>query len=147
MHGVLDKQITKKMTNGNPLTGSGTNNNGNDRLDLLIDQIGRLTEQIAQSNMAIAHGFAESRANIEKLGEKIDSGFAESRANIEKLGEKIDSGFAQTSANIERLGERLEAKIDRLVVVTDRQAETVAKQAQTVDRLSLMLEQLLSNSQ
>ncbi len=28
-------------------------NNGGDRLDLLVDQIGRLTEQIAQSNLAI----------------------------------------------------------------------------------------------
>ena len=86
------------MANNNPSAGSGTNNNGSDRLDLLVDQIGRLTEQIAQSNIAIATGFAETRANIERLGEKIDSGFAETRANIEKPGEKIDNGFPELKA-------------------------------------------------
>ena len=44
------------MTNGN---------NGGDRLDLLVDQIGRLTEQVAQTS-----------ANIDKIGERIDRGFS-----------------------------------------------------------------------
>ena len=109
------------MTNGS---------NGGDRLDLLTDQIGRLTEQIAQSNLAIANGFAETRANIEKLGEKIDSGFSELKAISQAQHEEIN----------------------RLVEVTDRQAktvdkltDTVARQAETTAQQAKMLEQLLSS--
>ncbi len=103
------------MTNGN---------NGGDRLDLLTDQIGRLTEQIAQSNLAIANGFAETRASIEKLGEKIDSGFSELKV----------------------ISQAQQQDINRLVEVTDRQAQMVDRQAQTVDRLALMLERILGDS-
>ncbi|NJL89439.1 MAG: hypothetical protein HC916_06265 [Coleofasciculaceae cyanobacterium SM2_1_6] len=97
------------------MTTTNGNNNGTDRLDLLTDQIGRLTEQIAQSNIAIAAGFAQTSANIDKLGEKIDNGFFELKA----------------------IAQAQQQDINRLVTVTDRQT-------QTVDRLSLMLERLLS---
>ena len=84
-------------------------NNGTDRLDLLTDQIGRLTEQIAQSNITITNGFAETRANIEKLGEKIDK-------------------LADTTA-------RQEQDINRLVAVTDRQTQTVDRLSLMLERL------------
>ncbi len=102
------------MTNGS---------NGGDRLDLLTDQISRLTEQIAQSNIAIANGFAETRASIEKLGEKIDSVFSELKV----------------------ITQAQQQDINRLVEVTDRQAQMVDRQAQTVDRLALMLERILGD--
>ncbi len=109
------------MTNGS---------NGGDRLDLLTDQISRLTEQVAQSNIAIANGFAETRASIEKLGEKIDSGFSEL---------KVISQAQQQDIN------RLVEVTDRQAQMVDRQAQTVDKQAQTVDRLALMLERILGD--
>ena len=102
------------MTNGN---------NGSDRLDLLTDQIGRLTEQIAHSNIAIANGFAETRANIEKLGEKIDSGFSELKA----------------------ISQAQQQDINRLVEVTDRQAKTVDKLVEVTDRQAKILDRLLGD--
>lgn len=95
------------MTNGN---------NGSDRLNLLVDQIGRLTEQIAASNIMIANGFAETRTIIE-------------------------NGFSE----LKTIAQAQQHDINRLVEVTDRQAKTVEKQAETVDRLALMLEQVLGD--
>ncbi len=89
------------------------NNNGTDRLDLLTDQIGRLTEQVAQTNLSIASGFAETRANIEKLGEKIDSGFAE----------------------LKTIAQAQQQDINRLVGVVDKLADTTAQQAKILERL------------
>ena len=74
-------------------------NNGSDRLDLLIDQIGILTELVT-------------------------------------------TGFSE----LKTIAQAQQQDINRLVEVTDRQAKTVAKQAQTVDRLALMLERVLSDS-
>jgi methyl-accepting chemotaxis protein len=94
-----------------------------------------LTEQIAQSNLSIANDFAETRA-----------GFAESRANIEKLGEKIDSGFSELKAIAQAQQheiDRIASSIDRLAETVASQAKTVDKQAQTVDRLALLLERVL----
>ena len=132
------------MTNGNPSAGSGTNN-GSDRLDLLTDQIGRLTEQIAQSNITIVNGFAETRANIEKLGEKIDSGFSELKAIAQSQQQDINRLVEVTDKLVDTTA-RQEQDINRLVEVTDRQAKMVDRQAQTVDCLALMLEKLMSDS-
>ncbi|NJL89551.1 MAG: hypothetical protein HC916_06915 [Coleofasciculaceae cyanobacterium SM2_1_6] len=101
------------MTNGN------NDHNGSDRIDLLIDQMGILTELVTT-------GFSElktiSQAQQQEIG-RIASA-------IDKLAETVASQAETTAKQAE---------------TTAKQAETTAKQAQTVDRLSLMLERLLSD--
>jgi hypothetical protein len=53
---------------------------------------------------------ANTTANIDKLGEKVDRVTANTTANIDKLGEKVDRVTANTTTNIDRLGE----KVDRV---------------------------------
>ena len=58
------------------------------------------------------------------------------------LTELVTTGFSE----LKTIAQAQQQDINRLVEVADRQSETVAKQAQTVDRLALMLERVLSNS-
>jgi ABC-type transporter Mla subunit MlaD len=95
------------------------NNNGTDRIDLLMDQMARLTELVTT-------GFTELKTIAQSQHQ-----------DINRLVGVVDK-LADTTAQQQQ-------DINRLVEVTDRQANTVDKLAETTAQQAKMLEQLLSS--
>ncbi len=96
------------MTNGN---------NGGDRLDLLIDQIGILTELVTTGFSELKNGLSE----------------------IKVIAQAQQKEMERIASSIDKLAETVASQSETAI----KQADTVAKQAQTVDRLALMLERVL----
>jgi ABC-type transporter Mla subunit MlaD len=118
------------MTNGHNGSVGVAFPSGN-RLDLLIDQIGILTELVTTGFSELKNGLSEIKIIAQSQ-----------QQDINRLVEVTDK-LVDTTARQQQDITRQQQDINRLVEVTDRQAETVAKQAQTVDRLALLLERVL----
>jgi methyl-accepting chemotaxis protein len=108
-----------------------TQNNGNhsnpDRLDILVDQVGRLTEVVTVGFSEMREGISEMREGISEMREGISEmreGISEMRQGISDLRESVTAGFQE----LKSISERQEQNISRL-------ADTVARQAEIVEML------------
>jgi hypothetical protein len=93
-----------------------------DRLDVLIEQIGRLTE-------AVTVGFQDSRVEASEVRAALTEGFENSRADAAAIRADMTAGFAD-----------IKETIAQQAIVVERQYETARLQAESVARLIQLLD-------
>ena len=116
--------------------------NSNDKLDILIDQVGRFTEGITvfqlamtQASEAFRADLADFRESNTKASEEFRAELAEMKASLLQQTQLIQSQTQLIQGQNERL--------DRLEETTKRQAATAEQQAETSIRLVGIVEALL----
>jgi methyl-accepting chemotaxis protein len=104
---------------------------GNGKLDILIDQVGRLTE-----------GLTEFRADIVDMRELVREQLALTQAQGERIDRLVEQGEAQ-GKRIDRLTEVVERQaeaVEQQVEVAKHQAATAERQMQVSERLAATVE-------
>lgn len=106
-----------------------------DKIDILNDQIGRLTEVVTYGFVELKEGFSELRQGFSELREgftEIRLEMAEIRETARQQGENIEKQtesikqqaelIRQNNESINQLSKTRDAQIDKLVEVVNRQA-------------------------
>ena len=109
--------------------------NSNDKLDILIDQVGRFTEGITEFQLAMTQASEAFRTDLADLRESNTKASEEFRAELAEM----KASLVEQTALIRSQNERL----DRLEETTKRQAATAEQQAETSIRLVGIVEALL----
>jgi uncharacterized coiled-coil DUF342 family protein len=91
------------------------------KLEALVDQVGRLSEEMTAFRLSMENGFAEMRAEIKE-------GFAEMRTEIKE-------GFAEMRTEIKEGFAETRASFSEIRAITQQQAEVARIQAQNVAEL------------
>jgi archaellum component FlaC len=114
------------------------------KLDILSDQIGRLTEAVTGLGLASS----EQRQSLELLAQVtrqqsdrlnlIDGRLDRLTVITERQGERLDQLTAITSTQNDRL-DRIEERLDLMVGTVERQAQTAQAQQQSIEQLAQMM--------
>jgi predicted transcriptional regulator len=96
-----------------------------DRLEILIEQIGRLTEAVTQSRI-------EGNEYLERLTETMTQSRIEGNERLDRLTEAITQSHTE-----------MNQRFDRLTEVSARQAATAERQEQNISRLVNVVEALI----
>jgi archaellum component FlaC len=114
------------------------------KLDILSDQIGRLTEAVTGLSLASS----EQRHSLELLAQVtrqqsdhlnlIDGRLDRLTVITERQGERLDQLTAITSTQNDRL-DRIEERLNLMVGTVGRQAQTAQTQQQSIEQLAQMM--------
>ena len=95
-----------------------------DRIDLLIDQVGRLTEGLTEFRTVITESMTEFRTDL-----------AEFRSSMEQSMTEFRTDLAEFRTAMEQSVNEFRADLDEIKLTTKQQAETAASQAETTAKL------------
>jgi DNA anti-recombination protein RmuC len=104
--------------------------NIDEKIEILIDQVGRMTEGITESRLEIiemrtsmAEGFAETRTSMAEgfaeMRTEMKAGFAEMRTEMKAGFAEMRASTAEGFARLIAVSERQERNIDRLVGIVE----------------------------
>ncbi len=109
--------------------------NGSDqKLDILIDQVGRLTEGLTEIRVTIQDQAEITRRQSESIDRQ--------SASIDRLFEGMDELKIMVREQSEAT-KRLVGVSERQAATLDRQTESIDRQVQTTDRLARIVETLI----
>ncbi|KAM3094277.1 hypothetical protein ACKFKF_27805 [Phormidesmis sp. 146-12] len=116
------------------------------KIDILIDQVGRLTEVVTYGFVEIKEANRQLGIKLDQLGDRIEqtiAGIKETNVNIKETNANIKEtnvNIKETNANIKETN----TKLDEAARVRDRQIDRLVG---IVDRQSMMLEEILRREQ
>ncbi|KAM3108313.1 hypothetical protein ACKFKH_12185 [Phormidesmis sp. 146-20] len=116
------------------------------KIDILIDQVGRLTEVVTYGFVEIKEANRQLGIKLDQLGDRIEqtiAGIEETNVNIKETNANIK----ETNANIKETNNSIKetnTKLDEAARVRDRQIDRLVG---IVDRQSMMLEEILRREQ
>ncbi|KAM3094577.1 hypothetical protein ACKFKG_16040 [Phormidesmis sp. 146-35] len=109
------------------------------KIDILIDQVGRLTEVVTYGFVEIKEANRQLGIKLDQLGDRIEqtiAGIEETNVNIKETNANIketNNSIKETNTKLDEAARVRDRQIDRLVGIVDRQ--------------SMMLEEILRREQ
>jgi methyl-accepting chemotaxis protein len=132
----------------NPMSTNGQPNPP-EKIDILIDQVGRLTEGLTETRL-IVERVAET---VERVAQRVDH----VSENLDRVSVNLDRASVtldRVSATLDRVSERMDRvsekmdgfseRMDRVSVTVERQAVVAEQQAQSITQLIALLGQKAS---
>ena len=133
LRGKLALQFQNIKLN-NPMSTNGQPNPP-EKIDILIDQVGRLTEGLTETRL-IVERVAET---VERLAQRVDhvsENLDRASVTLDRISERMD----RVSEKVDGFSERM----DRVSVTVERQAVVAEQQAQSITQLIMLLGQKAS---
>jgi methyl-accepting chemotaxis protein len=113
------------------------------KLDILSDQIGRLTEGLTALRLISEQQLEVARLQGDRLN-LIDGRLDRLTAITEQQGNRLDQLTAITSTQNDRL-DRIEERLDLMVGTVERQAQTAQTQQQSIQQMADLMRLLIES--
>ncbi len=97
-----------------------------EKIEILIDQVGRMTESITELRMGMRESVMDLRESVTELRTGMQESVSELRGSVSELRETVEHGFDELRSlvttgftELKTVSERQERNIDRLVGIVE----------------------------